>query len=86
MRRSRTSRDGPTLSSINWATLIATVLVGSFPFYPSPHSSTAQCFFLIELETVCVTEVTMELEGLCAMVDAFLDYLGVAPGTREDRL
>jgi hypothetical protein len=28
----------------------------------------------------------MELEGLCAMVDAFLDYLGVAPGTREDRL
>jgi hypothetical protein len=28
----------------------------------------------------------MELEGLRAMVDAFLDYLGVAPGTREDRL
>jgi hypothetical protein len=28
----------------------------------------------------------MELEGLRATVDAFLDYLGVAPGTREDWL
>jgi hypothetical protein len=33
-----------------------------------------------------VSEVTMELEGLRAVVDAFLDYLGVAPGTKEDRL
>jgi hypothetical protein len=33
-----------------------------------------------------VLEVTMELEGLCVVVDAFLDYLGVAPGTREDWL
>jgi hypothetical protein len=33
-----------------------------------------------------VTEVTMELEGLRATVDSFLDYLGVALGTREDRL
>jgi hypothetical protein len=28
----------------------------------------------------------MELEGLRAAVDSFLDYLGVAPGIREDRL
>jgi hypothetical protein len=33
-----------------------------------------------------VSEVTVELEGLRAAVDAFLDYLGVASGTREDRL
>jgi hypothetical protein len=33
-----------------------------------------------------VSEVTVELEGLHTAVDAFLDYLGVAPGTREDRL
>jgi hypothetical protein len=33
-----------------------------------------------------VSEVTVELEGLHAAVDAFLDYLGVAPSTREDRL
>jgi hypothetical protein len=33
-----------------------------------------------------MSEVTMELEGLRAVVDAFVDYLGVAPGTREDRL
>jgi hypothetical protein len=33
-----------------------------------------------------VLEVTMELEGLHAVVDAFLDYLGVALGTREDWL
>jgi hypothetical protein len=33
-----------------------------------------------------VSEVTMELEGLCTAVDAFLDYLGVALGTREDQL
>jgi hypothetical protein len=33
-----------------------------------------------------MAEVTMELEGLRVTVDAFLDYLGVAPGTREDRL
>jgi hypothetical protein len=34
----------------------------------------------------CMTEVTMELEGLRVAVDSFLDYLGVAPGIREDRL
>jgi hypothetical protein len=28
----------------------------------------------------------VELEGLRATVDAFLDYLEVTPGTREDRL
>jgi hypothetical protein len=28
----------------------------------------------------------MELEGLHATVDSFLDYLGVAPGVREDQL
>jgi hypothetical protein len=28
----------------------------------------------------------MELERLCAAVDAFLDFLGVAPGAREERL
>jgi hypothetical protein len=33
-----------------------------------------------------VSEVTIELEGLRNAVDAFLDYLGVTPGTREDRL
>jgi hypothetical protein len=33
-----------------------------------------------------VSEVTVELEGLRTAVDAFLDYLGVAPGTREYRL
>jgi hypothetical protein len=33
-----------------------------------------------------VLEVTVELEGLRTVVDTFLDYLGVAPGTREDRL
>jgi hypothetical protein len=33
-----------------------------------------------------VSEVTVELEGLRTVVDAFLDYLGVALGTREDRL
>jgi hypothetical protein len=33
-----------------------------------------------------VSEVTVELEGLRTAVDAFLDYLGVAPGRREDRL
>jgi hypothetical protein len=33
-----------------------------------------------------VSEVTVELEGLRAAVDAFLDYLGVALSTREDRL
>jgi hypothetical protein len=31
-------------------------------------------------------EVIMELEGLRTTVDAFLDYLGVTSGTREDRL
>jgi hypothetical protein len=30
--------------------------------------------------------MTLELEGLRTTVDAFLDYLGVTPGTREDRL
>jgi hypothetical protein len=35
-------------------------------------------------EILCVSEVTVELEGLRTAVDAFLDYLGVAPGTRED--
>jgi hypothetical protein len=33
-----------------------------------------------------MSEVTVELEGLCTMVDAFLDYLGVTLGTREDWL
>jgi hypothetical protein len=33
-----------------------------------------------------VLEVTVELEGLRTVVDAFLDYLGVTPGTREDWL
>jgi hypothetical protein len=33
-----------------------------------------------------VSEATVELEGLRTAVDAFLDYLGVTPGTREDRL
>jgi hypothetical protein len=33
-----------------------------------------------------VSEVTVVLEGLRTVVDAFLDYLGVALGTREDRL
>jgi hypothetical protein len=33
-----------------------------------------------------VSEVTVELEGLRTVVDALLDYLGVVPGTREDRL
>jgi hypothetical protein len=33
-----------------------------------------------------VSEVTVELEGFRTVVDAFLDYLGVIPGTREDRL
>jgi hypothetical protein len=33
-----------------------------------------------------VSEVIVELEGLRTMVVAFLDYLGVTPGTREDRL
>jgi hypothetical protein len=28
----------------------------------------------------------VELEGLRTTVDAFLDYLGVAPGSREDWL
>jgi hypothetical protein len=31
-----------------------------------------------------VSEVTVELEGLRTTVDAFLDYLGVDPSTRED--
>jgi hypothetical protein len=35
---------------------------------------------------LCVSEVTMELEGLRTVVDTFLDYLGVTPGTREDQL
>jgi hypothetical protein len=35
---------------------------------------------------MCVSEVTVELEDLRTAVDAFLDYLGVAPGTREDQL
>jgi hypothetical protein len=33
-----------------------------------------------------VSKVTVVLEGLRTVVDAFLDYLGVALGTREDRL
>jgi hypothetical protein len=33
-----------------------------------------------------VSEVTVELEALHTTVDAFLDYLRVATGTREDRL
>jgi hypothetical protein len=33
-----------------------------------------------------MSEETMEQEGLCVMVDAFLDYLGVTLGPREDRL
>jgi hypothetical protein len=33
-----------------------------------------------------VSKVTMELEGLHVAVDAFLDYLGVTPGIREDWL
>jgi hypothetical protein len=33
-----------------------------------------------------VPEVTVELEGLRSTMDAFLDYLGVAPGTKEDWL
>jgi hypothetical protein len=35
---------------------------------------------------MCVSEVTVELEDLCTAVDTFLDYLGVAPGTRENWL
>jgi hypothetical protein len=35
---------------------------------------------------MCVSEVTVELEGLRTTVHALLDYLGVAPGTKEDRL
>jgi hypothetical protein len=42
--------------------------------------------FLIMNGISCVPEVTVELEGLRTAVDAFLGYLGVAPGTREDRL
>jgi hypothetical protein len=34
----------------------------------------------------CVSEVTVKLESLRTTVDAFLDYLEVALGTREDRL
>jgi hypothetical protein len=33
-----------------------------------------------------VSEVTVELEGLRTAVDAFVDFLEVALGTREDRL
>jgi hypothetical protein len=33
-----------------------------------------------------VSEVTVEVEGLRTAVDAFLDYLGVTPGPREDWL
>jgi hypothetical protein len=33
-----------------------------------------------------VLEVTMELEGLCTVVDTFLDYLGVTRGPREDQI
>jgi hypothetical protein len=32
------------------------------------------------------SEVTTELERLCAAVDAFLDFMGVAPGAQEERL
>jgi hypothetical protein len=37
-------------------------------------------------QIVCVSEVTVELEGLRTAVDAFLDFLEVALGTREDQL
>jgi hypothetical protein len=33
-----------------------------------------------------VLEVIVELEGLRTTVDTFLDYLGVDPGAREDRI
>jgi hypothetical protein len=42
--------------------------------------------FLIVNGISCMLEVIMELEGLRTTVDAFLDYLGVTSGTREDRL
>jgi hypothetical protein len=42
--------------------------------------------FLIMNGISCMLEVIMELEGLRTTVDAFLDYLGVTSGTREDRL
>jgi hypothetical protein len=49
-------------------------------------SSFVYISFLIVNGISCVSEVTMELEGLRTMVDTFLDYLGVSPSTREDRL
>jgi hypothetical protein len=61
-------------------------LVSFLPFYLLPSPSTVLCSFLIVSEILCVSEVTMELEGLRTVVDTFLDYLGVTPGTREDQL
>jgi hypothetical protein len=61
-------------------------LVSFLPFCLLPSPSTTRCSFLIMSEILCVSEVTVELEGLHTAEDAFLDYLGVAPGTREDRL
>jgi high-affinity nickel permease len=49
-------------------------------------SSFVYISFLIVNGISCVSEVTMELEGLRTMVDTFLDYLGVSTGTREDRI
>jgi hypothetical protein len=39
----------------------------------------ARCSFLIMSGISCVSEVNVELEGLCTAVDTFLDYLGGRP-------
>jgi hypothetical protein len=42
--------------------------------------------FALSFDGVFSSEATMELQHLCAAADAFLDFLGVAPGAREERL
>jgi hypothetical protein len=78
-------KEGRTSFSISWKTLIIAALV-SFSSFLSSSFSVYSSMLLFMGEILCVSEVTVELKGLRAAVDAFLDYLGVALGTREDRL
>jgi hypothetical protein len=82
MWQEETSRGGQTSSFVSWTTPIDVELVSSLPFGLIPSPSTSRCSFLIVSEILCVSEVTVELEGLRTVVDAFLDYMGVASCTR----
>jgi hypothetical protein len=69
--------------SVSWTSPTTVALVSFLSFC---FSSFFVHITLLNRERNHVLGVSVELEGLCTTVDAFLDYLAVALGTREDQL